>query len=407
MTAPLQTLASPHPEPEAQVSVRCRACQSQATEVFYRVPNIPTNSVILLCNREDAVGFPRGRMELTLCRRCGFVFNASFEPVLAEYSSRYEETQGFSATFRAWHMQLAEKLVARHDLHHKTILEIGCGKGEFLSLLCELGSNRGIGFDPAWIPGRVPSSPDITFVPDFYTSQSGSFDADFVCCKMTLEHVAHVSDFVRMVAANFSSRPDTVVFFQVPDVDRILAEGAFWDIYYEHCSYFGQDSLRYLFESCGFSVIDIRRDYQDQYLMIEARPAPSTATSTAVPAFDAVAGVRKIRAFALKVGESMRESAERVRRSIERGQRMVLWGAGSKAVAWLTTLGVERGVECVVDVNPHKHGSYLAGTGQLVVGPEYLAKYQPDLVLVMNPAYRDEVRLELRRLGLTPEVVCA
>src|SRR3712207_6943984 len=33
-------------------------------------------------------------------------------------------------------------------------------------------------------------------------------------------------------------RPHTVVAIEVPDTLRVLTEGAFWDLYYEHCSYF-------------------------------------------------------------------------------------------------------------------------------------------------------------------------
>ena len=36
------------------------------------------------------------------------------------------------------------------------LLEIGCGKGEFLHLLCEGGRNRGIGIDPAYVERERP-----------------------------------------------------------------------------------------------------------------------------------------------------------------------------------------------------------------------------------------------------------
>jgi len=67
---------------------------------------------------------------------------------------RCEETQGFSPFFRAWHEGLAQRLIDRYSLRAKKIIEIGCGKGEFLALLCDLGHNRGIGFDPAYVPER-------------------------------------------------------------------------------------------------------------------------------------------------------------------------------------------------------------------------------------------------------------
>ncbi len=64
-----------------------------------------------------------------------------------------------------------------------------------------------------------------------------------------------------------------MLLFELPDTTRILDECAFWDIYYEHCSYFTAGSLARLFRQAGFAVDDLYRVYDDQYLVIEARPA--------------------------------------------------------------------------------------------------------------------------------------
>ena len=42
-------------------------------------------------------------------------------------------------------------------MHNKNIIEIGCGSGEFIKLLCELGNNKGIGFDPSYKEDRNKS----------------------------------------------------------------------------------------------------------------------------------------------------------------------------------------------------------------------------------------------------------
>ena len=39
---------------------------------------------------------------------------------------------------------------------------------------------------------------------------------------------------------------------------RVLEEGAFWDIYYEHCSYFTLGSHARLFRRAGLDVTDLR-----------------------------------------------------------------------------------------------------------------------------------------------------
>ena len=63
------------------------------------------------------------------------------------------------------------------------------------------------------------------------------------------------------------------MLFELPDVRRVLDEVAFWDVYYEHCSYFSAGSLARLFRATGFEVLDLALDYDDQYLLLEARPS--------------------------------------------------------------------------------------------------------------------------------------
>jgi hypothetical protein len=88
------------------------------------------------------------------------------------------------------------------------------------------------------------------------------------------------------------------------------------------------------------------------------------------------------------------------------GKRVVLWGGGSKGVAFLTTLGLTLDdVAYAVDINPIKHGTFMAGTGQEIVAPEFLRDYRPDVVIIMNPVYRAEVTADLTDLGLSPEIL--
>lgn len=58
----------------------------------------------------------------------------------------------------------------------------------------------------------------------------------------------------------------------------------------------------------------------------------------------------------------------------------------------------------VVDINPHKQGMWLPGVGVEVTSPEVLADLQPALVIPMNPIYVEEIRADLRRLGLDPAI---
>ena len=74
-------------------------------------------------------------------------------------------------------------------------------------------------------------------------------------------------------------------------------------------------------------------------------------------------------------------------------------------MAFLTTLKIQEEIEYAVDVNPHKHGTYMAGTGQKIIAPELLREYNPDVVIVMNPIYCNEIRQDLNKMGLTAELM--
>lgn len=381
----------------------CPNCLSGTMRVFHQVKQVPVHSVLLMPSREVATSYPKGDIALGFCPECGFVSNTLFNPLVHEYSTQYEETQGFSPTFRAFHTKLASSLIEKYDLRHKKVVEIGCGKGEFLTILCEMGENEGIGFDPAFVKERNPAHANakIEFIQDFYSEKYSNVQADFFCCKMTLEHIANTAEFVRTVRRAVGNRLSTTVFFQVPDLIRVLKDFAFWDIYYEHCSYFSAGSLSRVFREAGFEVLETWTDYDDQYLMISARPSseilPPTPLETECPKIVAA----EIEVFLARYNERVTYWSRQIRDLKSDGRRAVVWGSGSKGVAFLTGLNTGDAIEYVVDINPYRQGKFMAGTGQQIVGPEFLQEYKPDVAIAMNPIYQSEIQQDLQRMGLT------
>ncbi|MEM8535890.1 MAG: methyltransferase domain-containing protein, partial [Chloroflexota bacterium] len=199
-------------------------------------------------------------------------------------------------------------------------------------------------------------------------------------------------------------RPDTIVFFQIPDVRRVLRDIAFWDIYYEHCSYFSPGSLARLFRQNGFSVLNLSTDYDDQYLMIEAKLDQEGGKYFPELEDDLDQLSQDVKYFTTEYPKVLEGWKNYLKDAKQSNKRVVLWGSGSKAVAFLTTLGITDEVAYGVDINPHKHGTYLAGTGHEIVGPEFLREYQPDIVIAMNPIYREEIQRDLDRLGVSAEL---
>lgn len=374
-------------------------------QVFFELPAVPVNSCLLVDSRPAALAFKRGDIALAFCDGCGFVSNVAFRRELTEYSGRYEETQGYSATFNRFHRALAHDLVERLDLRNKRVIEIGCGKGEFLSLVCRLGGNTGLGFDPSFDDSRnILDDIDAEVRKELFDESSGRADGDFVCCKMTLEHIPDVARFVGAARRALRPSPDATIFFQVPESLRILRECAFEDVYYEHCSYFTAGSLARLFRRQGFDVRRIEVAYAAQYLTLEATYGEGEP-SPALPEEEGVAEVAaNVATFAQRFLTTTRRWNEFVQSRVREGP-VLLWGSGSKAVAFLRAVEAAEAIRHVVDINPHRQGHYMAGTGQQIVGPQQVAALAPRAVIAMNSMYRDEIGAELQQRGVQTELV--
>jgi len=385
----------------------CPSCGAQDMSIFYKVGNVPVNSCLLLSTEEQALNFPRGDVVLGFCKVCGFISNVAFDQSKVDYSSVYEDQQCFSPTFNAFSKRLATHLMEKYNLRNKTILEIGCGKGDFLSLLCELGQNYGVGIDPAYEKNRIKSkvSERMTFIRDYYSSRYADYRADFVCCRHTLEHIPNTAEFVKTIRSAIGEHLGTSVFFELPDVTRVLTDIAFWDIYYEHCSYFSLGSLARLLRYCEFEVLDLSKDFDDQYLLLEARPVKGQSFKV----HDLEESVRdtenNVKYFYEHCNEKINSWKDRLQGFHTDGKKVVVWGSGSKCVAFLTTLNVGKEIEYVVDINPYREGKFIPGAAKRIMSPDFLRSYNPDYIIIMNPAYSKEIQQALNNMDISTKVL--
>tara|TARA_Y100000815_G_scaffold170708_1_gene155045 strand:- start:110 stop:1330 length:1221 start_codon:yes stop_codon:yes gene_type:complete len=385
----------------------CPACGGTDLTELLHLPSIPVQSCILLDSSHEGATFPRHEMRMTFCEGCGFVFNAAFDERLIDYSSTTEESQHFSGTFNAFAKKLVAEIVETWPLRGRQVVEVGCGKGDFLRELCLAVPCDALGIDPGFITDRldVPEGASLTFQREYFDPTHVEVAANLVICRHTLEHIGDVRRFMEDIHDMTGGRPNVAIFFETPDVGRVLDEGAFWDIYFEHCSYFTPGSHARLFRSAGFDVTALRLDYGDQYIIQNAHPT----TGSPLPPCEAEESLDHLRAlaaaFPAKVAERMAYWRDFVQARHAMGKRVAVWGGGSKCVSFLTSLDLGPEISRVIDINPFKQGRFLPGTGLPVSGPEALQADPPDTVIVMNPVYLDEIGADLARLGLSPELV--
>ena len=377
----------------------CPVCASAATIAFYSLPDAPVTCTSVFPDPGSARAVPRGDVFLRCCNRCGFVFNGAFEPMLAEAGARHESSQASSAHFGSFARLLAKDWIDRYSLHGKTVLEVGCGHGEFLAELVRVGIGRGIGLDPLADPSRLTAERDrIRLFAEPFDERHVAVEADAMVCRHTLEHIYDVSRFLRLVRSWAEQHPGSIVLFEVPAAERVLAECAFWDVYYEHCGYFTRATFEHAFRLAGFRVMRTALAYDEQYLILEATAARDAEITESTNHAEAVLSICRL------FGERSRRSIDRCRSALESlaadGRPPVIWQGASKTVGFLSALADDRLVDCAIDLSPHRQGRFLPPSGLPVYAPEKLVTLRPRNVVLMNPVYYREVGASLRSLGL-------
>jgi SAM-dependent methyltransferase len=389
----------------AEAEQTCRACGEGEILPLLEERSVPLYCNVLRADHDEAVAAPRGALRLSVCGSCGHVYNEAFVPERLDYTSAYENSLHHSRHFQVYAEELARSLVEGYDLRGRSVVDVGCGRGDFLQLVCRLGGNRGRGYDRSCPPDAeaMADGLDLLFVSEFFSRRTVLPPIDLLMCRQVLEHIADPAAFLAEIVASPAVTNDTVLFFEVPNAGYTLEGEGIWDLIYEHCSYFTACSLVTLFERCSLEVGAIRELYSGQYLGIEARPRRGVREQRLVAAG---AGEGGAASFARRYLAKLAWWKDAVARWAADGERIVIWGAGSKGVSFLDALG-PTSIAYAVDLNPRKHGRFLPGSGAQVVAPEFLRTYRPDRVILMNAVYREEVAGLLASFGRVPALVTA
>jgi len=381
----------------------CLACGSSRIERFLHLPDVPVFCNVLLATEKEAAAAPRGDLDLGICRDCGHVFNVAFDPDLVRYAEGYENSLHHSPRFQAYAEELAAELRDRHCLTHSHVVEIACGQGDFLKLVCREPGCTGTGFDPSF-RGDSPGN-GITIEQEYFGARPLGKAVDLICCRHALEHIDDPVGFLKMVADAVPAGSRPAVFFEVPNSLYSLRDGGVWDFIYEHVSYFCGRSMSACFARAGFSVRRTWETFAGQFLCLEAGPA---GLDSAAPELAVVPPVAELVGLAGGLGDHMAGLLGKWRARFEEiaaaGGRVAVWGVGSKGVTFLNLMGPAGAAGVPVDINPQKHGLHVPGTGQRVVAPENLAGLGIRLVLVMNPVYTAEIEGMVRARGIDAEV---
>lgn len=175
----------------------------------------------------------------------------------------------------------------------------------------------------------------------------------------------------------------------------LLANAAFparSPILYEHVNYFFPSSLHALHQRLGLSVREIGTTYAGQHLHSIAdrqrgqRQAPLPNRYAAITSF-----AERCRTYPSSWHSTLNALQDTC-------DEIWVWGAGSRATAFLGYLPEPERIAGVIDINPRRDGTFVIGTSCRTLQPEALEGKDRIAIIVTNPIYLTEIRAVLDAL---------
>ncbi len=335
---------------------------------LFELRNVPIYQNKMFKTREAALNCTLGDVVLTQDPRSGIVVNVDYDPHILRYDETYQNEQGISPQFRDHLEQVLLKIAPVAD--GGDVLEVGCGKGLFVELM----RNRGLqarGMDDAY-EGQAP------YIQKRHFGTAAEAPANVIVLRHVLEHIPNPVNFLRQIAeANGSVG---LIYIEVPCLDWIMSNQAWFDVFYEHVNYFRIPDFQRIFDR----IIDFGHLFGGQYLYVIADLSSLLAERPPADPASITFPVDFTRTLEILADNALAEPA----------RQRVIWGAAAKGVMFAHHLSCHKvKFDVAIDINPGKQGCFLAATAIPVMAPDAaLARLSPGSeIYVMNSNYFEEI----------------
>lgn len=396
----------------------CIVCGEKLSElaVFHNMPasaqDFPRKEDL---ERERPVDLP-----LCQCLHCGLV---QFDTEPVPYYKDVIRAGGGTTTMRRLREEEYTKLLSY--LHNKgqrepVILELGSGQGEFLKMwegvecgaltpyifgiehkksLVEKGRAAGLPLYEGFPEEDFSLKGLIALSPDGKQEKEVGEEVDAMVQFNFLEHQKDPKGMLDYAYTHL--RPGGIFLLTVPSFHYILENKSYYELLRDHISNFTEESLQYLSQEAGFSLLEsrvINRDTIEFVLQKEAKENLSIFRYSG----------QKIDISPLLENEKeIQEDIEaHIAKLKEKGERIAIWGASHQGLTLLSTTALKEVVSYIIDSAPFKQGLYSPASHVLIVPPKYFQEEPVDEILIVAPGYTDEIAGIIKRdFQLCPRIL--
>lgn len=348
----------------------CPICESDKIQKFFHLKNSPVLQNVLFETEKEAKEIERVNVKFMYCSGCHFVFNPQFYESKIDYTEKYNNNQMSSKKYRQYIDDLTDKIIRECKLNAKShILEVGCGNGYFLyQLHKKLKTKNIVGYDPVY-NGQYGMS---DFINKSYFKQKSEEFFDIIILRHVLEGLLNFDDVLNTITGAMSK--NTHLFIETPNLDYIFKNNDISLMYHEVARYYSFRAIHRLLRKYNL-------DIQQVMLLFNGNNI----------------GVFASKYMADSVQHDINIKIKKLKKIVSQYRKVVIWGISGRAISLLThNCWDAKKVQYGIDIDPDKQGKYIPVTSQLIISPEQAVSFEPDLIIVANANYFEEIRNEFK-----------
>jgi hypothetical protein len=389
---------------------QCRLCSSPLRHSFVDLGMSPLCESFLKAEELDAME-PYFPLHVEVCEDCFLVQLREY--VSPEHIFReYAYFSSYSTSWVAHAKRYCEMITQRLGLDGESLaVELASNDGYLLQHFGPLGVPV-LGIEPARNVAQVAIDKGIPTVTEVFGVELATRlaaegrKADLIAGNNVLAQVPDLNDFVAGMAILL--KPEGVITWEFPHLERLIAENQFDTIYHEHFSYFSLITIGFLAARHKLKVIDVEElpshgGSLRVYLAHQNSQRPVAERVGALIAREEALGFKDIAFYASFQGNVRRTKHKLLAFLIAakaEGKTIVGYGAPGKGNTLLNYCGIGPDfLDYTVDRNPYKHGLYTPGMHIPILPPEAIDKAKPDYVLILPWNLKAEITQQMRHIG--------
>lgn len=347
---------------------KCISCKGSLHELM-KIENMPASAQDIP-TKEELDKDSGIEVSLCVCEDCGLV---QLKNDAVYYYRDVIRAGGYSTTMEGLRKSQYKHFIEFASLEGKKIIEVGCGRGEFLGMLSDFPV-EGYGTEHKKDLVEIAKKAGLRVDEDFPESEdhifkNGPFDA-FMSFNF-LEHQPQPRTYLKAIYNNLCGEGYGLI--TVPSFEYIMEQNSFYEIIPDHIAYYSFESLTHLLNICGFEVLEKEMVNRDTISMIvKKRKLPD------------IGGIIS------KKNDIATEVVETVKKYAKAG-KIAIWGASHQGFTLCATTGIADYVDCIIDSAPFKQGKYAPASHIPIISPDEARNRKLEAIIIVAPGYTNEI----------------